>query len=326
MKKVSVIILNWNGAEMLQQFLPSVVSNTQGKDYEIIVADNGSTDNSIEILKSFPTVSVMLLDKNYGFAEGYNKSIKRCHSQYTVLLNSDVEVTPHWLDILTDYMDSHEDVAAVQPKILSYHRKTHFEHAGAAGGFIDKLGYPYCRGRLFDKVEADKHQYDDPIQVFWTSGACMMIRTELYKEVGGLDAEFFAHMEEIDLCWRLNARAYKLMCVPESIVYHVGGGSLSYSSPRKTYLNFRNNLLMIYKNATPVRKTLVLFVRFFLDYLASLRYLFIGQAANSHAVVKARIDFLKQRSMFRAKRKENLSLTTVTEIKVIHPFSIFLKH
>ena len=300
----SVIILNWNGAEMLRKYLPSVLkANSQQPIADIIVADNGSTDNSLEVLQNeFPTVKTIVLDKNYGFAEGYNRAIEKLsevshqHSEpeYIVLLNSDVEVTEGWLQPLLEYMDAHPEVAAVQPKIRSWVKRDTFEHAGAAGGFINRLGYPYCRGRVLWKVEQDKGQYDSIVEVDWTSGACMCVRTKVYKECGGLDASFFAHMEEIDLCWRMRNKGWKLMCLPQSVVYHLGGGSLNYESPRKTYLNHRNNLLMIYKNKQHPGG--VLFVRFFLDYAAALFYLLQGRPAACKAVFDARRDYLKMRS------------------------------
>ena len=297
--KCSVIILNWNGAEMLRRYLPSVVkANGEGtkgeRETEIVVADNGSTDDSLKILaEEFPSVKTIVLDKNYGFAEGYNRAIDQVDSDYVVLLNSDVEVTDGWLDTLLDYMDAHPEVAAVQPKIRSWLDKIRFEHAGAAGGYLSALGYPYCRGRRFGKVEVDNGQYDTIAEVDWTTGACMCVRTKIYKEVGGLDAAFFAHMEEIDLCWRIRRAGWKLMCVPQAVVYHLGGGALSYDNPRKTYLNFRNNLLMIYKNKQHPYG--VLFVRFFLDYAAALYFLLQGKWGSAKAVLTARRDYRQMR-------------------------------
>lgn len=290
--------MNWNGVKHLRTYLPSVVAHTP--EAEIIVADNGSTDNSLEMLaKEFPSVKTIVLDKNYGFAEGYNRAIEKISEvssqnsepEYIVLLNSDVEVTEGWLAPLLDYMDTHADVAAVQPKIRSWRNKALFEHAGAAGGFINTLGYPYCRGRVLWHVEEDKGQYDTPIEVDWTSGACMLVRTRVYKDCGGLDASFFAHMEEIDLCWRMRNAGWKLMCLPQSVVYHLGGGSLSYESPRKTYLNHRNNLLMIRKNKQHPGG--VLLIRFFLDYAAAFFYLLQGRWAACKAVYQARRDYHK---------------------------------
>ena len=292
----SVIILNWNGAAMLRRYLPSVVAHTP--EAEVIVADNGSTDESLAVLKKeFPSVRTIVLDKNYGFAEGYNRAIEQVDSEYVVLLNSDVEVTAHWLAPLLDYMDAHAEVAAVQPKIRSDRQRSFFEHAGAAGGFINRLGYPYCRGRILWSVEEDKGQYDTPVEVDWTSGACMCVRTKVYKECGGLDAAFFAHMEEIDLCWRMRNAGWRLVCLPQSTVYHLGGGALSYDSPRKTYLNHRNNLLMIYKNKK--HPFGVLFVRFFLDYAAACFYLMQGRWGACKAVFAARCDYHRMRRAYR---------------------------
>jgi len=299
-KGCSVIILNWNGAELLRTYLPSVVKSIQSSAFsvQLIVADNGSTDESPEVLKKeFPSVKTIVLDKNYGFAEGYNRAIAQVDDEYVVLLNSDVETPEGWLDPLLAYLDAHPDVAAVQPKIRSWRDRTYFEHAGAAGGYVNALGYPYCRGRVLSHVEEDKGQYDTIVNVDWTSGACMCVRTKVYKEMGGLDAAFFAHMEEIDLCWRMRNKGWKLACVPESEVYHLGGGSLSYDNPRKTYLNFRNNLVMIYKNSK--YRWLVLGVRFFLDYAAALLFLVQGKRGSAKAVYEARRDYHDMRKNYR---------------------------
>ena len=277
---------------MLRTYLPSVVAHTTDASCEVVVADNGSTDDSLEVLqKEFPTVRTIVLDKNYGFAEGYNRAIEATQSEYAVLLNSDVETPEGWLTPLLDYMDTHPEVAAVQPKIRSWRDKRFFEHAGAAGGYLNPLGYPYCRGRRFGRVEEDHGQYDTVAEIEWTSGACMCVRTRVYKESGGLDASFFAHMEEIDLCWRMRNQGWKLACVPASTVYHLGGGSLNYGNPRKTYLNFRNNLLMIYKNSR--WRCWVLSVRFFLDYAAATMFLLTGKAEAAKAVCQARKDYRK---------------------------------
>ena len=272
---------------------------------QLYVADNGSTDESLEVIaKEFPMVKTIVLDKNYGFAEGYNRAISllTSHSEtvslpeYIVLLNSDVETPEGWLDPLLDYMDAHPEVAAVQPKIRSWVHKERFEHAGAAGGYINRLGYPYCRGRILWKVEEDHGQYDTIVNVDWTSGACMCVRTQVYKECGGLDAAFFAHQEEIDLCWRMRNKGWKLACVPQSVVYHLGGGALSYDNPRKTYLNFRNNLLMIYKNSKC--RWGVLGIRFFLDYAAAVMFLLTGKKGSAKAVCEARRDYRKMRKAY----------------------------
>ena len=286
---------------MMRQYLPSVVQSMSDERLamsELIVADNGSTDESLEVLKKeFPTVKTIVLDRNYGFAEGYNRAIEQVDSEYVVLLNSDVETPEGWLAPLLDYMDAHPEVAAVQPKIRSLLKRDYFEHAGAAGGYLNGLGYPYCRGRRFGKTEQDEGQYDTVVPVDWTSGACMCVRTSVYKETGGLDASFFAHMEEIDLCWRMRNRGWILACVPQSVVYHLGGGSLSYDNPRKTYLNFRNNLLMIYKNSRC--RWSVLGIRFFLDYAAAAMFLVTGKPGSTKAVFEARRDYRQMRKCYK---------------------------
>ena len=287
---------------MLRTYLPSVVKSIQQSavscQAEVIVADNGSTDDSLAVLQEeFPEVKTIILDRNYGFAEGYNRAIEQVDSEYVVLLNSDVEVTGHWLTPLLDYLDAHPEVAAVQPKIRSWRKRDYFEHAGAAGGYLDPLGYPYCRGRRFGRVEQDHGQYDNIAEVDWATGACMCVRTEVYKDCGGLDAHFFAHMEEIDLCWRMRNRGYRLACVPQSVVFHLGGGSLSYDNPRKTYLNFRNNLLMIYKNSR--HRCLVLSLRFVLDYIAAAMFLVTGKTGSAKAVIEARRDYRQMRRTYK---------------------------
>lgn len=308
--KISVIILNWNGAKMLDKYLPSVMQYSQLPDTEIVVADNGSTDDSLSVAKRFGC-RVIELERNYGFAEGYNMAIAQINSEYVILLNSDVEVTPGWIEPMIDYMDAHQQVAAVQPKVLSWQHKSQFEYAGAAGGYLDKLCYPYCRGRILDYVEHDHGQYDTITDVFWTTGACLCTRAHIYKELGGLDSDFFAHMEEIDLCWRMNSRGWRLVCVPQSVIYHLGGGSLNYENPKKTFLNFRNSLLMIYKNMPDERLHKVMAARWILDIAASLHYLLARKPANAWAVVRAWIDYLKRRKQFTAKRQANLQAATV---------------
>ena len=290
---------------MLRRFLPLVQAHTQAEGVEIVVADNGSTDGSLAYLRT-QTVRVIELGENYGFADGYNRAIAQVDAEYVVLLNSDVEVTHGWLDTLLDYARTHEEVAALQPKVLSWHDKKRFEHAGAAGGMLDYLGYPYCRGRFLTHLEEDNGQYDDPMQVFWATGACMLIRRDIYMKEGGLDAEFFAHQEEIDLCWRLNCRGYKVMAVPQSVVYHVGGGTLEYESPRKTFLNFRNNLLMLYKNLPTAKWLLVMLIRMPLDYVAALQMLCSSKLLNAKEVLKARCAFWKLRTKYKNIKKYNL--------------------
>ncbi|MBO7165345.1 MAG: glycosyltransferase family 2 protein, partial [Muribaculaceae bacterium] len=243
MKELAVIILNWNGRKLLEQFLPIASRYSITEDADLIVADNGSTDDSVEWVKAHhPEVKVLSFSENYGFAEGYNKAIRQTQYKYTILLNSDVEVTEDWTRSLLDFMRRNSDVGALQPKIRSWKERTKFEYAGAAGGYLDKLGYPYCRGRLFDSIEEDRGQYDGKVvNICWASGAALMVRTDIYLKVGGLDARFFAHMEEIDLCCRIHGAGYRVVAVPDAMVFHVGGASLAQGNPKKTYLNFRNN-------------------------------------------------------------------------------------
>lgn len=306
--KCSVIILNWNGEKTLRQFLPSVLQHTQLQDVEIVVADNGSTDDSLDYLRT-QSVRVIALGQNYGFAEGYNRAIEQVDAEYIVLLNSDVEVTAHWLDTMLEYMDNHPQILAAQPKVLAWHSKQQFdkgevpairyEHAGAAGGMMDILGYPYCKGRLMTHIEDDHGQYDDPTPIFWATGACLLMRTETYKQMGGLDANFFAHQEEIDLCWRLqNQHPFSVFSLPFSVVYHVGGGTLGYENPKKTFLNFRNNLLMLRKNLPMSRLWWVMVVRFFMDYIAALQMLINNQPPNAKMVLKARCDYHKMKKQY----------------------------
>lgn len=301
MKKVSVIILNWNGEAMLRRFLPDVVANTEDAIADVIVADNGSDDGSLKYVRSsFPQVKIMEFDRNYGFAEGYNRALASVATPLSVLLNSDVAPAAGWLAPLVRYMDDNPHCAACQPKILSAVNPFVFEFAGAAGGFLDRNGYPYCRGRIFNYVEPDRGQYDSSMEVDWASGAALMVRTRLYAEAGGLDAAFFAHMEEIDLCWRLRLRGYTIAAVPASVVYHLGGGTLSAENPRKTYLNFRNNLLMLYKNlpAKGLRRRLVW--RRLLDTAAWGMYVVTGKWKFAGAILKAHRDFRKMKKSYAA--------------------------
>ncbi len=308
--KVAIVILNYNGKHYLENFLDSVVLYSTNENIGIFVADNASTDDSITFLKEkYPLIKCILLEENYGFAGGYNKALQQIDAEYFILLNSDVEVTENWIGTIINYMDSHLEVAACQPKILSYNQREMFEHAGASGGFIDKLGYPFCRGRLFTKIEKDSGQYNNIIDIFWATGACLVIRKSDFWNVGGFDNDFFAHMEEIDLCWRLRSRGRVLRCVPQSVVYHVGGGTLSTENPQKTYLNFRNNLLMLYKNLPQNQLTKILVIRFFLDFVALLQMLWGGKFKNALKVSKAHQDFLRMKKDFSSKRKENLAAT-----------------
>ena len=325
MKRVAVVILNYNGADMLRTFLPGVVECSP--EAEVVVADNASTDDSVEVVQRlFPTVRLIRLERNWGFADGYNKALEQVDAEYSILLNSDVEVTEGWIAPMLAALDADSNVVACQPKILDYKRKTHFEYAGAAGGFIDRYGYPYCRGRIFDTLEEDKGQYDTVCDISWATGAALMIRTAEYRAAGGLDGRFFAHMEEIDLCWRLRARGSRILCVPQSTVYHVGGATLSKSNPKKTYLNFRNNLLMLYKNLPQEELPSVMRMRCLLDYVAALKFLLTGGFGDFKAVMRARRDYRKMRDSYAPVRKENLAKTVEQGLCCRSPYPILWRY
>ena len=300
MKELAVIILNWNGRRLLEQFLPVASRYSITEDADLIVADNGSTDDSVEWVKAHhPEVKVLSFSENYGFAEGYNKAIKQTQYKYTILLNSDVEVTEDWTRPLLDFMRRNSDVGALQPKIRSWKERTKFEYAGAAGGYLDKLGYPYCRGRLFDSIEEDHGQYDGKVvDICWASGAALMVRTDIYLKVGGLDARFFAHMEEIDLCCRIHGAGYRVVAVPDAMVFHVGGASLAQGNPKKTYLNFRNNLLLLHKNMPIKEGRKKLFIRRLYDTLAWGMFMLKFDFKNASAVLKAHNDFRKMKKLY----------------------------
>lgn len=305
MSKIAIVILNWNGVKLFPDFLPSIIEHSKDENIEIIVADNGSSDNSLLFLeKNFPSVTIMDLKNNYGFAEGYNVALEQIEADYFVLVNSDVKVKRGWIDPCIKQFEKDERIAAVQPKILSYNEPEYFEYAGAAGGFIDKYGYPFCRGRILDKVEKDEHQYEQSGEIFWATGACMFVRAETFKKSGGLDSNFWAHMEEIDLCWRLKNQGFKIVYEPQSVVYHLGGGSLSYGDPRKVYLNFRNNLFMLFKNLSKERFPRILLLRMILDGVAAAKFLLGMEFKSFWAVVRAHIAFYKNLSKLRIKRKE----------------------
>ncbi|MBQ2786402.1 MAG: glycosyltransferase family 2 protein [Bacteroidaceae bacterium] len=325
MKKLAIVILNYNGEEMLKRFIPTLL-NCSG-DAEIVVADNASDDNSVATMqRCHPEVRIITLQKNWGFAEGYNRALKHVDAKYYLLLNSDVEVTEGWLDPLLSIMEADPSIAACQPKLLDYKRKTHFEYAGASGGFMDCYGYPYCRGRIFDTVEEDKGQYDTPCEIFWATGAALLVRSNCYWEVGGLDGRFFAHMEEIDFCWRLRARGHRIVCIPQSAVFHVGGATLSRSNPRKTFLNFRNNLLMLYKNLPAQRLRRVMMMRAFLDYVAAVKFLLSGDIKDFKAVVKARREYRKMRHDFLPDRIENIRCAVCENIPQMSNRSILWEY
>ena len=327
MAKVAIVILNWNGQKMLAKFLPNVIEYSR-QDAEIWVADNSSSDGSMHLLETqFPQVKTIVLEQNFGFAEGYNRALRQIEADYYVLLNSDVEVSHHWLTPLIEFMDSHPQVAACQPKLLAEYDKDSFEYAGACGGFLDKYGYPFCRGRIFGMVERDNGQYDYQQEILWATGACMMIRSADYWKAGGLDGRFFAHNEEIDLCWRLRLMGRKIYCIPESEVYHVGGGTLPKSNPMKTFLNFRNNLTMLYKNLPDRELSHVMRVRWFLDYLAAFEMLLLQRNwGDFKAVFKARKAFKEWRSSFDEERKRIQSQRVEEEIPQIFQTSILWQY
>ena len=327
MAKVAIVILNWNGQKMLAKFLPNVIEYSR-QDAEIWVADNSSSDGSMHLLETqFPQVKTIVLEQNFGFAEGYNRALRQIEADYYVLLNSDVEVSHHWLTPLIEFMDSHPQVAACQPKLLAEYDKDSFEYAGACGGFLDKYGYPFCRGRIFGTVESDNGQYDYQQEILWATGACMMIRSADYWKAGGLDGRFFAHNEEIDLCWRLRLMGRKIYCIPESEVYHVGGGTLPKSNPMKTFLNFRNNLMMLYKNLSDKELSHVMRVRWFLDYLAAFEMLLLQRNwGDFKAVFKARKAFKEWRSSFDEERKRIQAQRVEEEIPQIFKTSILWQY
>lgn len=325
--KVAVVILNWNGEKMLAKYLPTLLQHLQ-ESVEVFVADNASTDGSVALLKEkFPTVKRILLDKNWGFAEGYNQALRQINATYYVLLNSDIEVSSGWLSPLITWMDAHPETAACQPKLLSIRQRDYFEYAGACGGFIDKYGYPFCRGRVFDVVEKDEGQYDEVCPILWATGACLMIRATDYWKVGGLDGRFFAHNEEIDLCWRLCAMGREIYCVPESKVYHVGGGTLPKNNPMKTYLNFRNNLTMLYKNLEADELQHVMRVRWWLDYVAAFKMLILDRHwGDFKAVFKARKAFRKWKKDFDSDRQYLQQHRKVSNHQLLSPYSVLWQY
>jgi len=306
MARVAVLILNYNGEQHLKKFLPSLIANSLG--CEVIVGDNDSTDNSLELLENdFPEIRIIKLDKNYGYAGGYNKLIEQLDNEYIALVNSDIEATQGWITPLVSILDSNTNVAAVQPKIRSYNNREKFEYAGAGGGYMDQYGYPFCRGRVFDAVEEDEGQYNDTCDVFWASGACFVIRKSVFDEFHGFDDAFFAHMEEIDLCWQINNAGYRIKYCGESIVYHLGGGTLSYANPRKTYLNFRNGWMMLMKNLPDDRRAKLLFARWWLDIAGFFFFLIRFQFKNAYAVIEAHIYIWRNLGMIQLKRSESSS-------------------
>lgn len=316
MKRTKIVILNWNGRKHLERFLPTLVENTP--EAGIVIADNGSTDDSLMFVKErFPQIEIITMERNFGFAEGYNRALKQVEADYFLLLNSDVEVPAGWIAPLTETLDTHPEVAAVSPKIRSFAEPERFEYAGAAGGFIDCLGYPFCRGRILDSIETDEGQHDDAREVFWASGACMLVRSEVFRLLDGFDADFFAHMEEIDFCWRAQLAGYKIRVEPRSMVFHVGGGTLPNDNPQKIYLNFRNNLCMLFKNLSPFTFWPVLFTRMVLDGAAAIVFLLQGKPAFFKKVFRAHLDFHKQRKSLHRKRR------IIQQQRIARPHGIF---
>jgi len=327
MEKTVIVILNWNGAEMLRKYLPTVLDYSRDEAV-VYVADNASTDDSIELLKSdFPECRLIALEKNWGFADGYNKALEQIEAEYFVLLNSDIEVTPHWLTPLIDFMDTHPEAAACQPKLRSITQCDYFEYAGACGGYIDRYGYPFCRGRIFQTVEPDLGQYDHHAETFWATGAALFIRAKDYCEVGGLDGRFFAHNEEIDLCWRLRLRGRKIFCVPQSTVFHLGGGTLPKANPMKTFLNFRNNLTMLYKCLPDEELKPVMRMRWWLDYLAAWEMLILNHnLGDFKAVYKARKAFKRWKNDFAEDRTAIQGGRVAGDIPERRPFSLLWQY
>jgi GT2 family glycosyltransferase len=320
--KIAIVILNWNGKRFLEKYLPFLVSNnTAGAD--IIVADNASTDDSAEFLrKNFPGIRIIINDKNYGFAKGYNLALSQVDADYFILLNSDIEVSPRWVEPVISLMESDKSIAACQPKIRSYNEREKYEYAGAAGGFIDKYGYPFCQGRIFQEMETDTGQYEEIKEVFWATGACLFVRAGLYKEYGGLDDDFFAHMEEIDFCWRMKNAGYKIMFCPSSMIYHVGGGTLPKKNPKKTYLNFRNNFILLYKNLPSSQLLKVFLLRLPLDGIAAFKFLFEGHVRDFFAVLHAHFAFYFSVGSHRKKRK----LIKQKQVSCVYQKSIVFEH
>lgn len=322
MNKIAVVILNWNGEKLLERFLPSVVNFS--KEATIYVADNASTDSSIGIIKTkFPTVKIIQNAGNYGFAKGYNIALQQVEEEYYALVNSDVEVTENWLSPILSIFENEPTVSIIQPKILDFKNKEYFEYAGAAGGFIDKYGFPFCRGRIFDSLEKDNGQYDDETEIFWASGACFFIRKKTYRELEGFDDTFFAHQEEIDLCWRAFNLGYKVKYTPKSVVYHVGGATLNESNPKKTYLNFRNSLFMLIKNLPQNKLFPIIFTRLFLDGLAGIQFILQGKLKHCWAIVQAHFSFYKNVNFFLKKRQSTQSETYFYSKSII--FFYFVK-
>ena len=323
MKKIAVVVLNWNGAKLLEQFLPSIIQYSD--EAKIYVADNASTDTSIAVIKEqFPSVTIIQNDGNYGFAKGYNVALQQVQEEYYALVNSDVEVTENWLTPVLSIFETEPNLGIIQPKILDYKNKAYFEYAGAAGGFIDQFGYPYCRGRIFETIEKDNGQYNDELEIFWASGACFFIRKEVYQKLNGFDGDFFAHQEEIDLCWRAFNLGYKAKYTSQSVVNHVGGATLNESNPKKTFLNFRNSLLMLTKNLPENKLVPILFARLLLDGLAGIQFIFKGKFIHCWAILKAHFHFYHLINKTLKKRKGTQSNSYYHSKSIL--YSYFIKN
>ena len=323
MKSVAVVILNYNTKHFLEKFLPSVLAS-QYSNYTVYVVDNASSDQSVEFVKlNFPEIKIIQFKQNHGFTGGYNLSLKQINADYFILLNSDVEVDKNWIEPLVNLAESNEKIAAIQPKILSYNQKNSFEYAGASGGFIDKYGYPYCRGRIFDTLEIDLGQYDDNRQIFWATGASLFIKSDVYLELGGLDSDFFAHMEEIDLCWRIQNTGKQIWVCPESKVWHVGGGTLDKTNPKKTFLNFRNGLIVLMKNLPANKLFSTILIRLILDHIAAYQFLFKGNVKNFKAIAKAHFEFISKLNKWKAKRKQNQTYSPIKSLPIYNKSIVF---
>lgn len=326
MISVAVVILNWNGKNLLEKFLPSVINSLP--DYaEVIIADNASSDDSVGFVKQhYPQLQIISNESNGGFAKGYNDALKNLEHEYLVLLNSDIETPQGWIEPVIEFLQAHPEAGAAMPKIKQQAKKTHFEYAGAAGGYIDFLGYPFCRGRIFEVLEKDEQQYDDSTTVFWATGACMFVRNRIYKTLGGFDEFFFAHMEEIDLCWRIQRLGHSIHVIGSSEVYHVGGGTLNKLSPKKTFLNFRNNLLLILKNETQRNILMIILAKLLLDAIAGLKFLLEGKARHTVAIVRAHYSFFGALPKYYKLRKQLKKELPHQQVKGVFQNLIIWKH
>jgi len=323
--KIAVVILNWNGKQLLAQFLPKVISCSPGTT--VIVADNASTDDSVNfVTTTFPEVRVIVNSSNSGYAGGYNEALKQVDADFFVLLNSDIEVTPNWIPPIIELFEKDNSVAAIQPKILSFDKKTHFEYAGASGGYLDKLGFPFCRGRIFEMLEEDNGQYNQVHEIFWASGACLFVKASVFRICGGFDESFFAHMEEIDLCWRMKNQGWRILVQPASTVYHIGGGTLAKQNWKKTYLNFRNNLELIYKNIEDKFLIRSLFLRMMLDGVAAFKFLFSNGPLHFYAIIRAHLHFYRMLPQIGKKRKKLKTIEKVRNTKGVYMGAIVVDY